>query len=321
MKKVLSIALVLVMIFSLAACGEKPSQGQQEQSQPEAPKYVGLQLNFKNKTGATITGLYLYEAGSADKGNSICPTVWQDKDTDKEGYEFNAYLYRAAEVEQFDLYVTFEDGTDATWPGLTISNYDKLSLKGGKDVSSWEQEPVDEEDKPAMDELKATGRATDGFYPDYTTIKLEIKNKTSKKGEAHTIKAFYIYEAGSSDKGANILANVYPQGMEEGAEYVFGYVIRKAADTYNLEAVFDNDTSLIYEATEFSKPDGDGRISNEISVQSDTDSDVWKVQYDDGEACLALIQNAIINGVSYVSEEASEAKASLDSFVPSIEVK
>lgn len=332
MKKVLCVLLALAMVFCFAACGkdETPSgQGQQtpsgqEQTQPPVsadPDYVGLELSFKNKTGAEITGLYLYESGAADKGNSICIANWPDKDANGDLYEFNAYLYRSAKIATYDLYVTFADGTDATWSGLTINNYDKFSLKGGVDPAKWEQEPVDAEDKPAMDALKATGRATDGYYPGYTKIDLEIKNKTSKKGESHAIKAIYVYADGASDKGANILANVYPNGMEEGAEYIFGYVIREDAKQYNLETVFDNDASVIYEATEFSTPDGGGNFANELSIQSDTDPDVWKVTYDDGEACRTHIQNATVNGVCYVNEEAPEEHASLDSFIPTIKVK
>lgn len=325
MKKVLSLVLAFAMIFCLAACGNNSGQqsgGQQQQEPPKGPEYVGLELNFKNKTGQTITGLYLYEAGSTEKGNSICLAQWPDKNADGDLYEFYAYLYRDASIEKYDLYVEFADGTNATWPGLTLANYDKLSLKGGVDPAGWEQEPADDaKDKAAMDELKAIGKATDGYYPGYQLIKLELKNKTSKKGTAHTIKALYIYAKGAADKGANLFANVYPNGMEEGAEYVFGYIVREAAENYCIEAVFDDNSSIVYEGNEFCKPDGDGRLANEISVQSETDPDVWKVQYDDGEVCQQLLSKAVAYGISYVNEDAPEEFPSLDSFVPSITVK
>lgn len=321
MKKFLSIALALAMVFCLAACGGQGGKDPTPNPDP-TPSYVSLRLNLKNKTDKIITGLYIYESGSEDKGLNLCNGFWAYKGAENEGdanpYEVNAFIYRDAKIEKYDLYATFEDETDATWTGLTIANYDKLSMKGVTAEDLTHEAVDDDEDKKAMDAVAAKGYTTDGFYPGHTLIELELKNKTSKKGNATTIKELYIYPKDAADKGANLLKNVYPEGMEEGAEYVFGSVIREAADVYCIEAVFDGVDPVIYEANEFSKADGDGHVANEVSFQSETDPDVWKVQYDDGEACLRLLHNASANGVTFVCEEDSQEKPALDGFVPKI---
>ena len=164
MKKFLAVLLTLVMVLCLAACGQTqepaPVEPAPVEPAPAEPAEVGFTLNLKNKTGVTITGLYLYESGAADKGHSLCKSEWLTKDESDE-YEYNAFLYRDL-TKTFDLYVTFADGTDATWPGLTLANYDKLSLKDGVDPAGWEQEPVDDaEDIALMDEIAAAGRTAD----------------------------------------------------------------------------------------------------------------------------------------------------------------
>ena len=156
MKKLLAILLALVMVLALAACGQESAPAEEvvddpvEEGAEPAPvaAETGFTLNLKNKTGVTITGLYLYEAGAADKGHSLCKSEWLTKDESDE-YEYNAFLYRDLS-KTFDLYVTFADGTDATWEGLTLANYDKLSLKDGVDPAGWEQEPVDDAEDIAL---------------------------------------------------------------------------------------------------------------------------------------------------------------------------
>jgi len=312
-KKALAILLVLAMALALAACtkpdantpNEPDNQSEQQNEQqneqqkdptPAAPTYEGLQLSFKNKTGVTITGLYLYEAGSADKGHSLCIAEWPDKDANGDLYEFNAFVYRKPGVTH-DLYVTFEDGTDATWAGLTLNNYDKLSLKKGTDVSKWEQEPVDDEDKPAMDELKASGRTADGFYPGYVSLGLELKNKTD-----YSVKAMYFYEeGGNAESYPDIIALNCEDGLwkpGKGGQYLFGYFVRPETKTYELKVVFEDDSVLVVPGIDLFTPDGDGHLVNEVSLKDAVDPDLEKIQYDDGyPEPIAYINDAIVGAL------------------------
>ncbi len=316
-KKALAILLILVMAISLAACTKPadpapatdPNQGQEQQQQeqqggneqqqtpePAKPAYEGITLSFKNKTGVTITGLYLYEQGAADKGHSLCIAEWPDKDADGDLYEFNTFLYRKPGAVH-DLYVVFEDGSDATWAGLTLTNYDKLSLKKGTDVSKWEQEPVDEEDKPALDELAKAGRTGDGFYPGYVALGLELKNKTELN-----ITEMYFYEAGGK---ADSYPNVIPLWCEDGlwkpgkgGQYLFGYFVRPEAKTYEMKVVFEDKSELVVPDIDLFTPDGDGHLVNEISLKDAVDPDLEKIQYDDGyPEPIAYINDAIVGAL------------------------
>ena len=312
-KKALAILLVLAMALALAACtkpadpkpatdpnaGQEQQQGGEQQQQEQTPpapaksEYEGITLSFKNKTGVTITGLYLYEQGAADKGHSLCIAEWPDKDADGDLYEFNTFLYRKPGVAH-DLYVVFEDGSDATWEGLTLTNYDKLSLKKGTDVSKWEQEPVDDEDKPALDKLAEEGRTGDGFYPGYVALGLELKNKTDKN-----ITEMYFYETDGDPTYPNIIQLQCEDGLwkpGKGGQYLFGYFIRQESKTYELKVVFDDKTELVVPDIDLFTPDGDGHLVNEISLKDAVDPDLEKIQYDDGyPEPIAYINDAIVN--------------------------
>lgn len=320
MKKLLAILLVLAMTFAFVACTkapvaeapvaeepkaeepkteepkteepqtEEPQTEEPKTEEPEAPaeaKYVPFTLSFKNKTGATITGLYLFPTGSEDMGNSICSVEWKDKDADEENYEIFVYIVRA-EAATYDLFVTFADGTDATMPGLTIANYDKISLKDGVDPAGWEQEQLDDpEDIAKADAAKEAGKTADNYYPGYEILGLEIKNKTGKN-----ITEFYLYETGGShetyknmvpclvDAEGNPITSWVPG---KGGLYVFDFFIRPHADTYELYVVYDDGTNMTVPEIDLFTPNGDGFRSNEISMKDAVDPDLTEVSYDDGD--------------------------------------
>lgn len=327
MKRLLIFSIALMMVFALVACApaaveepvaeepvaeepvaEEPAAEEPVAEEPVAEEpvyeYAPLTLDFKNKTGVTITGLYLYPAGAADKGNSICEPEWIDKDADADEthYEMFAYIVRPV-VDSFDLYVEFADGTNATWEGLTIANYDKLSLKDGVDPATWEQEAIDDqEDIDKLEAVKAAGKTNDNFYPGYEALGLEIKNKTGLN-----ITEFYFYEAGGDytmynnmipclvDADGNPITEWEPG---KGGLYVFDFFLRPHAETYEIYVVYADGTSMTVTDIDLFTPNGDGFLSNEISMKDAVDPDLTEVSYDDGDPePIQFILDAIAEGI------------------------
>ena len=311
MKKFLAILLALAMVFALAACGQEaapevPDEPEVEEvvepAPEETPAEVGFTLNLKNKTGVTITGLYLYEAGSTDKGHSLCTAEWLTKD-ESDAYEFNAFLYRDLS-KTFDMYVTFADGSDATWAGLTLANYDKLSLKDGGDPAGWKQEPVDDpEDIALMDDLAAAGRTADGYYPGYKTLAIEFKNKNE---EGLNVTGLYFYEDGANAEDyPNVIeacGEAIPDGKwvpGKGGTYLYGYFVRPEADKYFCKAVFEDGSELVVDVSEVAGVDSDGNPIDEISFKSAVDPDLTKIQWDDDAEVGMLLNNAVVGDMPY----------------------
>lgn len=331
MKKLLAVLLSLTMIFIAVACSATPAAEEstaaatEESTATEEPAvteepvateeptateepaavYIPLGLDFKNKTGVTITGLYLYPSGSEDKGSSICAAEWIDKDNDpnEEFYEFQAYIVRP-ESDTYDVYIEFADGTNATWSGISVQTNDKLSLKDGVDPSTWELEALDDEaDIAAVAAVIAAGKTSDNTYPGYETLGLEIKNKTGKG-----ITEFYFYETGGDYTQYN---NMVPNLVDEngaavtvwqtgkGGLYVFNFFIRPYAETYEVYVVFEDGATLTIPDIDLFKLNADGFASNEISMKDCDDPDLTEVSYDDGDPePLQYIQDAIAAGAS-----------------------
>jgi len=328
MKKLLAVLLSLAMIFIAVACTATPAATEPAEEatvteapaveateapvvteapaeEPAAVTYVPLGLDFKNKTGVTITGLYLYPTGSEDKGMSICSAEWVDKDNDpnEEFYEFQAYIVRPAS-DTYDVFVEFADGTNATWTGVTVKTNDKLSLKDGVDPSTWELEALDDqEDIDKVAAVIAAGKTSDNTYPGYETLGLEIKNKTGKG-----ITEFYFYETGAD---YTMYKNMVPNLVDEtgaavtvwqsgkGGLYVFNFFLRPHADTYEVYVVYEDGTTMTVPDIDLFTLNGDGFASNEISMKDAVDPDLTEVSYDDGDPePLQLIKDAIAAGMS-----------------------
>ena len=346
MKKMLAILLAALLVLSLAACNggqtEKPTDAPTTQAPTEKPtekptdkptepptdapteppteaptdppvveeKYAPYCLDFKNKTGVTITSLYLYAEDAENTGNSLITEDWPDKDADEEHYEFYAFVYRP-EGKKMNLEVNFADGSQAVWEGLELTNNDKLSLKKGTDVSKWEQEPVDkEEDLAPMAELAASGKTTDHYYPGYVLLPLELKNKTGKQDKANGrfITEFFLNETGATEKYGNMVEFLRGEDGEllgkwgfgkssEGGVYAFGFFIRPEAPSYEVQLIFEDGTELIIPDIDLLTPNADGFLPNEISIKDSIDPDFTEVSYDDGDPePLQYLEQAIKYG-------------------------
>ena len=321
MKKVLSIVLVLMMVLAAVACESAPAastnppaaQTATEAPKADAPKadapkadapteapapaeepakepeYAALGLNIKNKTGVTINEVYIYEKGAEDKGASVVAAGWKDKDADGDNYEKNIYIVRQADADM-EVYVVFEDGTNATWEVGKLAMYDKLSFKKGTDVSKWEHEPNDDPaDQEAIALKVAVGKTDDNYYPGYIKVAAEIKNKTGKN-----ITGFYLYEEGGDPQAYNnMVEHLYRVNGEkveawssgkakEGGVYVFDFFIRPEAANYVIDLIYDDGGSLTIPIEDWFKPNGDGHLKNEISIKSPDDPDEVKIEWDDG---------------------------------------
>ena len=310
MKKLLAIILTLVMVLGLAACGspkettaapteapitaaptaaptEATTEAPTEPAVPET-KYTSLGLNIKNKTGAVINEVYIYEKGG-EEGNSVVAPGWKDKDADKANYEKNIYIVREADTE-FELKVVFEDGKEVKKDLGKLVMYTKISMKDGTDPAAWEVEPEDKaEDKVAMDLVVAVGKTADNFYPGYELIPVEFKNKTGK----NIVELRFFEDGGDKDAYSNMIdylytdagekmASLMPGKAKEGGKYLFKCFIRPHTDNYNIYVKFEDGTDITYPIEDWFKPDGDGHLPNEISLKNAEDKYDIKVQYDDG---------------------------------------
>ncbi|MDR0841776.1 MAG: hypothetical protein LBN26_10425 [Christensenellaceae bacterium] len=327
MKKTLAILLAMLIAATLFGCGtttppaaapapEAPAAAPEAPAAaPEAPaeepavvvNYAPYAIQFKNKTGVAITGLYLYATGAEDKGNSIVAGEWPDADVDKEASTIMTYLVRAIDTT-YELYVEWVDGTSDTLKDITLVEYDKFSMKGGVDPAGWEHEALeDAEDIAEADAVIAAGRTADAFYGAYAVLGLEIKNKTGKD-----IAEFYLYEEGgdytqyNNMVGSEILAFDEAEGTSElqaleapwvtgkGGLYVFSYFIRPVADYYEVHLVFDDGTELTIPEIDLFTLNADGFAANEISMKSSDDPFGTVPAYDDGDPePLQYIQEAL----------------------------
>lgn len=245
MKKLLAIAVSLVMILGLASCGtqkdpstkapettpaateapttkapettqaptEAPTEASTEApTEPAVPetKYTSLGLNIKNKTGAVINEVFIYAKGG-EEGKSVVEAGWKDKDADKENYEKNIYIVREADAEM-ELKVVFEDGSEVKKDLGKLEMYTKISMKDGTDPAGWEVELEDKaEDQAAIDLAVAVGKTADNFYPGYELLPVELKNKTGK----NIVDFRFFEEGGDKDAYNNLIDYLYTDAGEK----------------------------------------------------------------------------------------------------------
>ena len=331
MKKYLAILMAALLVFAIAGCAKAPAPAPAPETPVESPEtpvveappeepveepveevpaataYAPYSIQFKNKTGVNMTGLYLYEMGSEDKGGSLCPELWLDADVDKAASTILVYVVRPADTT-FELYVEWEDGTNAKLSDLTIIEHDKFSMKDGVDPAGWEHEPMDDDAEIAdMDAVVTAGKTADNFYGDYAVLGLELKNKTGKD-----ISGYYFYEAGTDPKTYNNMIDhvlVYNEDFTElqpvanpwvsgkGGQYVFSYFIRPVADFYEVLVEFTDGTTLTIPEIDLFTPNADGFCANELSMKSADDPYGTVPAYDDGDPePLEYLKAAIKSG-------------------------
>ncbi len=127
---------------------------------------------------------------------------------------------------------------------------------------------------------------------------LEFKNKTEK-----TITELYLYETGSEKLYNNIIPG-FGEHLTDGKwasgkvkVYPLGFLIRPAADTYEVKIVFEDGTEMIIPDIALLTPDLNNNLPNEISFKPAAE-DV-KVQFDDDEEVQPGIDAAIAAGVPF----------------------
>jgi hypothetical protein len=169
MKKSVIIALVALIICGcvfLTSC---------QSSKAAKPEYVGLGLEFKNKSEKTITELYLYETGSANLYNNLIPGFGEHLTDGKwasgkvkvypKGYVIRPY------ADSYEVKIVFEDGTEMILSDIELLKPDldghcpnEISIKpAAEDVKV--QFDDDEDVQPAIDAAIAAGVTLDGWYP------------------------------------------------------------------------------------------------------------------------------------------------------------
>ena len=295
MKKIVSLVLALCMVFALvgSALAEDPASGE--------ATYKVLGLDLKNKTGKTVTGWYLYATGAEDKGDPLF-TEWK-ADPD-EAYEQYAYIVRDA-ADTYEVYVEFEDGTNATKEGIELTGFDKISMKAAE-PGDWKIEPLDDQgDIDACQALIDAGMTTDNTYPGYEKIEFVIKNKADSN-----LKEFYFAEDGVDPKTypnmvpairdvANNydLANIEVWEAGKGGLYVYGFFIRPDSQFYTALAVTESGEELEGSETNFTETyKTQEALYNQLSMKGN-DPDGWKwATIEEGDEDIQTIANACAKG-------------------------
>ena len=169
MKKSVIIALVALII-----CGCALLTSCQSAKGPKV-EYVGLGLEFKNKSEKTITELYLYETGSENLYNNLIPG-FGDHLTDGKWASGKVKVYPKGYVirpyaDSYEVKIVFEDGTEMILPDLELLKPDldghcpnEISIKSAaEDVKV--QFDDDEDVQPAIEAAILSGITLDGWYP------------------------------------------------------------------------------------------------------------------------------------------------------------
>jgi hypothetical protein len=91
-----------------------------------------LAFVFKNKTGLTMTGAYVYPKDAADKGSNILSSNFENN-TDKSMYRRMVMTRPAA--DKYTLYCEFSDGSNATFDNLDLMHKNSVSVKGLDEIS------------------------------------------------------------------------------------------------------------------------------------------------------------------------------------------
>ena len=179
MKKLLVVLLSLLVALCVAGCTKAPEEPNNEEVVEEG---TGVYTVY-NMTGHDVTALYLYEAGSADKGENYVAekALAPEKVTKLE--------YTAASDAVLVLEFTTEEGT---------RSFDTLHI---------ETAPI------SLLSVDAAAGATNISFEAGTGH--GVYNVTNATGD--TVSAIYMYPEGSADKGTNYAGDA---GLADGETVV-----------------------------------------------------------------------------------------------------
>jgi hypothetical protein len=244
-----------------------------------------LAFVFKNKTGLTMTGAYVYPAGSSDKGSNILSSNFENN-TDKSMYRRMVMTRPAA--DKYTLYCEFSDGSNATFDNLDLMHKNSVSVKGLDEISPKTDTEVSFTDAEIAATL-ATGvveeASTGAAAPAASaaaaaapaaatgttaTLNFTFKNKTGKD-----LKEAYIYPTGSSDKGSNVLKAVW-KNNESDADYLQLSLTVPDAETYDITVVATDGTTCTFAKNNLKKAASASMkdMVSEISVKDANDNKV-----------------------------------------------
>jgi|GEM_PF-2012933 len=205
----------------------------------DASKKTKLAFMFKNKTGKDAKAAYVYPSGATDRGENILKSTWKDNATEAD------YLWISIErpdADLYDIYVEFTDGSHLEYDKEDLKNNNSASMKDADGTMSLKKDDtIGSDGKPASASAKpaAAGAKIDSSTKN-VILRFTFKNKTGKDA-----KEAYVYPAGASDKGENILKTVW-KNNEKDSDYLALELKRAYAKTYTIDVLFTDGTKLTF---------------------------------------------------------------------------
>src|SRR5574344_1814101 len=142
MKRLLALFLsVLMLTAMLTACGSKSGAASSAAASASASAAAStaepagdatLAFVFKNKTGLTMTGAYVYPMDATDKGENILSSDFENN-TDKSMYRRMVMTRPAADA--YAIYCEFSDGSNATYERIDLMHKNSVSVKALDEIS------------------------------------------------------------------------------------------------------------------------------------------------------------------------------------------
>ena len=166
------------------------------------PGYELIPIEFKNKTGKNITGVWFYEeGGKAEDYNNMIDYLYAADGSKmaslmpgkaKEGGMYLFKCFIRPHTDNYYLYVTFDDGTDITYPieGWFKPDGDghlpnEISLKNAEDKYDIKVQYDDGVPEPIdyLAESLAKGYVVDQWYPTFTAVTVDPAEVEAAKAE------------------------------------------------------------------------------------------------------------------------------------------